>query len=144
MAGSQLNPALYSNISVILEKVFVATGVDIKFKYGLEAEIIDLKSVDSKCHPLINSHNLTITSGAVGGIIEGTPIICGGRNLNGYVEQDCTLLKKEGNVKFKMLEKRMSFSSVILNKTTLWVVGGKDMKLVPDSRFKSLNNSLIQ
>ena len=122
----------------------MATGVDIKFKHGLEAEIIDLKSADSKCHPLINSHNLTITNGAVGGIIEGTPIICGGRNLNGYGEQDCTLLKKEGNVKFKMLEKRMSFSSVILNKTTLWVVGGNYKKLVPDSRFKSLNTSLIQ
>ena len=54
MAGSQLNPALNSNISVILEKVFVATGVDIKFKYGLEAEIIDLKNEDSKCQLLIN------------------------------------------------------------------------------------------
>ena len=107
----------------------MTTGVDIHFKYGLKNEIIDLKNTDNQCDSLINSHNLTITSGAVGGVIDEFPIICGGRNLDGDAEQNCTIMKKERNIKFKMLEKRVDASCVLLNKTTLWIVGGTDLAL---------------
>ena len=124
--GSQLYDIMFFCKLVKNKSFLVATGVDLNFKYGLENEVIDLKHANSKCESFISSDNLTITSGAVGGIINGSPVICGGRNLNGYAEQNCTIFRKEGNTNFEMFEKRVAASSVVLNQTTLWIVGGID------------------
>ena len=86
-----------------------------------ETEVIDL--VDS---------NITCTSSygkleaerqwPVGGLIRNTPILCGGQDLNEKVYDSCILFGQ--NQTIKMNEKRFRSASVILNETTLWIMGG--------------------
>lgn len=53
---------------------------------------------------------------AVGGLINETPIICGGK--------DSCILFGQTKTYIKMQEKRSTAISVVLNETTLWILGG--------------------
>ena len=88
-----------------------------------EIEVIDL--ADS---------NITCTSSfgkleperrwPVGGLIRNTPILCGGQDLNEKVYDTCIRFGQNQTSFIKMNEKRFRSASVILNETTLWIMGG--------------------
>ena len=59
---------------------------------------------------------------AVGGLINETPIVCGGRNLPEYYDSCITFGQTKTSI--KMNEPRSSPASVVLNETTLWIMGG--------------------
>ena len=62
---------------------------------------------------------------AVGGLIGSTPIICGGYDSNYNREESCfTYNQSQWTKTHTMTTKRSYASSVQLNSTTLWIVGG--------------------
>ena len=64
--------------------------------------------------------------GAIGGLLDGIPIICGGTNL-AYTSNKCykiTSKKSYQNVTMSTL--RSNAAGVVINGSTLWITGGKD------------------
>ena len=60
---------------------------------------------------------------AVGGLINETPIICGGKDSNRDRLDSCIVFGQTKTY-IKMQEKRSTAISVVLNETTLWILGG--------------------
>ena len=54
--------------------------------------------------------------GATGGLLQNSPIVCGGsQNRNNYLTSQ--------QIEMKMIEKRTFAASVALDQSTLWIVG---------------------
>ena len=64
---------------------------------------------------------------ATGGLLQKSPIVCGGEKNNFVFSQDCVVIGQPDKT-IKMLEKRSSAASVVLDldQITLWVVGGNN------------------
>ena len=60
---------------------------------------------------------------SVGGLINETPILCGGFDSNGATYDSCIVLSQTKK-SIKMVEPRYSAANVVLNETTLWIIGG--------------------
>ena len=85
-------------------------------------EIVDLLEPSTKYELLYD--NVPDVEFSVGGLLQKSPIICGG-DCNRIVTQDCVVIGQP-TMNMKMLEKRTEASSVVLNYNTLWIVGGVD------------------
>ena len=83
-------------------------------------EILDLLNPDTK-YKLLRD-NVPKVDGATGGLLQNSPIICGGYDKMDYTTRDCVVI---GQPEMKMIEKRVDAASVALDPCTLWIVGGR-------------------
>ena len=82
---------------------------------------------------LADSSNMTCTSafwdlesernGAIGGLINGTPILCGGEDSSNKRYGSCIVFGLTKTF-IELKERRSYAASVMLNETTLWIMGG--------------------
>ena len=79
-------------------------------------EIVDLLNPSAKYQVLAN--NVPRHDWATGGLLQNSPIICGG-----YKSKDCVVIGQP-QLEMKMIEKRAGAASVVLDQSTLWIVGG--------------------
>ena len=86
-------------------------------------EIVDFLNPKTK-YKLLAS-NVPRVNYATGGLLQNSPIVCGGFN-----SQDCVVIGKP-EMEMKMIEKRVGVgaASVALDQNTLWIVGGEDEHL---------------
>ena len=68
-------------------------------------------------------NNVPRVDDATGGLLQNSPIVCGGENEMGNTTQDCFVI---GKAEMRMIEKRSNAVSVALDQRTLWIVGGTD------------------
>ena len=61
---------------------------------------------------------------ATGGLLQNSPIVCGGRDDTYSISQDCVVIGQP-EMEMKMIEKRSYAASVALDQNTLWIVGGE-------------------
>ena len=61
---------------------------------------------------------------SVGGLINETPILCGGHDANFDVVYDSCIVLGQNKKSIKMNKARSYAASVVLNETTLWIIGG--------------------
>ena len=70
--------------------------------------------------------------GAVGGLIQDKPLICGGISSTSsnhcILTKDCICLGGHPNDNFSILEARLNASNVQLDPKTLWITGGQFKK----------------
>ena len=92
-------------------------------------EIVDLLNPRAK-YKLLVINNVPRVNLATGGLLQKSPIICGGLDIifehnypTEYTFRDGTVIGQPEK-KIKMQEKRKGAASVVLDQTTLWVVGG--------------------
>ena len=111
----------------------------------LATEIIDMQSnsdVTSLFGEIPSKRRL-----AVGGLIGSTPIICGGYDSDLEDQDSCfTYNQSQWTKTHTMTTKRHSASSVQLNSTTLWIVGGgnDDDDYLDSSEFVGLDSTVGQ
>ena len=60
---------------------------------------------------------------ATGGLLQNSPIVCGGEDDNYSISGDCVVIGQP-EMEMKMIEKRKFAASVALDQSTLWIVGG--------------------
>ena len=82
---------------------------------------MDLLNPNAKYELLAN--NLPRVSAATGGLLQNSPIVCGGIDEQLKVSQDCVVIGKQ-EMKIRMIAKREGAASVALDQSTLWIVGG--------------------
>ena len=110
---------LYEKVKSYKDRILVITGPP--GRDAQEMAIIDLVNPDNKIE-LPSDIPIPCECGLVGGLLQGKGIICGGgKYINTYHSQDCFVI---GQPSKDILQHRDFASSVVLNKTTLWVVGG--------------------
>ena len=73
------------------------------------------------------ANNVPRVSGATGGLLQNSPIICGGMDSQDNISQDCVVIGQP-EMETKMIEKRKGAASVALDSGTLWIVGGYNGK----------------
>ena len=111
--------------------------------YEKTIEMIDLSiSGNYQCPNWVN-YPISI-HGAIGGLLEGIPIICGGSNY-AYTSNKCykiTSKKSDQNVIMSTL--RSNAAGVVINGSTLWITGGKDhnANALSSSEFIQLNRTM--
>ena len=64
----------------------------------------------------------TRTSGAIGGLLDGLPVICGGF----YDNQIHSIAKDQSKFLGQLSVRRKLAASVVISNNTLWVTGGRD------------------
>ena len=79
---------------------------------------MDFLNPNAKYQLLAN--NVPRVGYATGGLLQNSPIVCGG-----YNSQDCVAIGRP-EMEMKMIEKRRDAASVTLDQNTHWIVGGKD------------------
>ena len=85
---------------------------------------MDFLNPNAKYELLAN--NVPRVLDATGGLLQNTPIVCGGQNKmdgNWNVFNDCVAIGQP-EIEMKMIEKRCYAASVALDQSTLWIVGG--------------------
>ena len=80
---------------------------------------MDFLNPNAKYELLAN--NVPRVSGATGGLLQNSPIVCGG--YDGNYSRDCVVIGQP-EMEMKMIEKRDGAASVALDQSTLWIVGG--------------------
>ena len=103
-------------------KFLITTGGNDARIRNSELLHLSLKS-DEQCFDWVDfPHDLT---GATGGFIENTALVCGGYNDDLVMLDDCYSLNSESTtMSVKMSVKRCDAASIVLNETVLWVSGG--------------------
>ena len=76
---------------------------------------------------------LAVRWGSVGGFISNFPVLCGGQDEYGPWA-DCEVVGNQ-NKHIMMSERRASASGVVLNKTTLWIVGNSNFEILYRLQF---------
>ena len=119
-------------------------------------EIVDFLNPNAKYQVLAN--NMPRVRGATGGLLQNSPVICGGDYGIFSYSKDCVVIGQP-KMEMKMIEKRSDAASVMLNQGTLWIVGGhngsrlKSTEYIkfgqlsvngPDLPFKICGHSMIQ
>ena len=125
-------------------------------------EIVDLLNPSTNYSLL--AKNFPKVSGATGGLLQKSPIICGGwHRYDGWcldlLSKNCGVIGKP-EMEMKMIEKRNAAASVVLNQTNIWIIGGMNrfsplsstefIKIGqpsikgPDLPFTICNHSMIQ
>ena len=116
---------LFTGLSLFfIVKFLVATGCGPK-GYIQKIEVLHLPDSDSD---ILNQY-IPARHGAISAVINNKPIICGGNYYSEYFEDGFVLAQPQK--KFKLTEKRADAASLLLNKNTLWVVGGESDLHVP-------------
>ena len=80
---------------------------------------MDLLNPNAKYELLAN--NVPRVFGATGGLLQNSPIVCGGYDEKYNDSRDCVAI---GQPEMKMIEKRCNAASVAIDQSTLWIVGG--------------------
>ena len=84
---------------------------------------MDLLNPNAKYELLAN--NVPRVDFATGGLLQNSPIVCGGRDEHWNYSQDCVAVGQP-EMEMKMIEKRKGAASVALDQRTLWIVGGEN------------------
>ena len=82
--------------------------------------------------------------GAAGGLLEGIPIICGGKNI-AYTTDKCYKITAKNNEHvFTMSTVRSNAAFVTINDSRLWITGGADhsKNILSSSEFIQLNGTI--
>ena len=69
------------------------------------------------------ANNVPRVGWATGGLLQNSPIVCGGEDEQWNDSQDCVVIGQP-EMEMKMIEKREWAASVALDQSTLWIVGG--------------------
>ena len=116
---------------------------------------MDLLNPNYKYQLLLN--NVPKVGLATGGILQNSPIVCGG-SIYGIASKNCVVIGQP-EMEMKMIEKRSGAASVALDQSTLWIVGGcngDDLSTTefiklgqpsvkgPDMPFRIYGHSMIQ
>ena len=113
-------------------------GGNLASNSGPSTEVIDVANNSLTC----NSFGELETSRtlSMGGLLENIPIVCGGSTTS--VMQSCLIFGQSQTV--TMTSKRYGASSVVLNTTTMWFMGGKSASTtyLSSSEFITLENSV--
>ena len=139
-------PHKVKRFQIIGTKLMVVGGVPETER----SEIIDFSSQQS-CSKVSDIPHTNLKH-AVGGTIQDTPIICGGRKLEESTEVDgsnCLILGNDGNwsISVSLKKPRSSASAVTINDSLLITGGGflgsdgKKMELLADTELISLEKS---
>ena len=124
------------------DKRFLIVGGSHAYAYNLVAtEVIDVQSNSN----VKSSFGQTPSQRkrAVGGLIGFTPIICGGEDNKFHDEESCfTYNQSQWTKTHTMTTKRYGASSVQLNDTTLWIVGGENGTKLDSSEFVGLDSTV--
>ena len=98
---------------------FLVVGGNLASSSGPSTEVIDLDP-SSTCNSF---GDLDIyREYSVGGLLGNTPIVCGGSSSS--IRQSCLIFGQPQTI--TMTEPRYFAASVVLNTTTMWVIGGWD------------------
>ena len=84
-------------------------------------EIIDLINTEFKTQIVVDENGFR--GAATGGILQNQPLICGGYDSDGNTKPDVSIIGAPKNC-FEMMIPRRFSSSVVLNKSKIWVTGG--------------------
>ena len=106
-------------INLPAKRILVASGHTDPTSDSEVSEIIDLTKNNMKCDQFYDL--LAVRWGSVGGFISNSPVLCGGQDEYGPWA-DCEVVGNQ-NKHIMMSERRASASGVVLNETTLWIVG---------------------
>ena len=87
-------------------------------------EIIDLIDMTSK--PVIVADTNGSRKGAIGGILQNKPVICGGYDSDIKSITNFSIIGMT-NDNFKMIRPREFSASIALNESKIWVTGGKSL-----------------
>ena len=94
-------------------------------------EIVDLLNPNTKYELLAD--NVPRFGFATGGLLQKSPIVCGGNDDYGNdvcnFSQDCAVIGKP-EMKFRMIEDRISAAGVAIDQNTFWIVGGDNRRKV--------------
>ena len=85
--------------------------------------------------------NVPTVSVATGGLLQNSPIVCGGKNEIWNDSQDCVVI---GQPKRKMIEKRSGAASVAIDQNTLWIVGGQNGNDLRSTEFIKLGQPSVK
>ena len=124
-----------------VSKFLIATGDD--GSYSETIEIIDLSISGNYQCPFWVNYPIAI-HGAIGGLLEGIPVICGGTNL-AYTSNICYKIKSKKTYEIvAMSTTRSNAAGVVINGSTLWITGGKDhnANVFWSSEFIQLNETM--
>ena len=91
---------------------------DYQTDYQKQTEVIDLTDSSLTCTSAFGKLE-SVRRYAMGGLINEAPILCGGMNSN----PSCIVFG-QAKTSIKMNEPRSGAASVVLNETTLWIMGG--------------------
>ena len=80
---------------------------------------MDLLNPNSKYELLAN--NVPRVSSATGGLLQNSPIVCGG-----YNSRACVVIGQP-EMEMEMIKKREGAAKVALRRNTLWIVGGSNV-----------------
>ena len=84
-------------------------------------EIIDL--IDTTSKPIIVIDTTGSRKGAIGGILQNKPVICGGYDTDIKTIPNYSIIGMSNN-DFKMMSPRDFSASIALNESKIWVTGG--------------------
>ena len=111
--------------------------------YEESIEMIDLSISGNYQCPYWVNYPIAI-HGAIGGLLEGIPIICGGLN-HAYTSNKCyKITSKKSYQNVTMSTMRSNAAGVVINGSTLWITGGKDhnANALSSSEFIQLNGTM--
>ena len=102
---------------------------------------MDLLNPNAKYELLAN--NVPRVGFATGGLIQNTPIVCGGEDNKFSISGDCVVIGQP-EMEMKMIEKRSLAASVALDQNTLWIVGGWNGHTVNNTKFIHSSTEFIK
>jgi hypothetical protein len=122
-------------------KVLVTTGQPTS--NSVKSEVIDLEDASNICQDL-EDYPIGV-GGAVGGLLnQGDPLVCGGFNGGFRYTNVCYVVNQPGQSS-EMLEKRAWSASLTLNRTHLWITGGRyGNGLLQTSEFVSIGQPSVK
>ena len=97
---------------------------------------MDLNNPNVKYELLAN--NVPRVEFATGGLLQISPIVCGGYNSRAYV------VIGQPEMEMKMIEKRRFAASVALDQNTLWIVGGENGDDLNSTEFIKLGQPSVK
>ena len=87
-----------------------------------QTEVIDLTDSSLTCSTSEFGDLESVRYNAMGGLINETPVLCGGKDYPEYYDSCIVFGQTKTSIKLK--EPRSQAASVMLNKKTLWILGG--------------------
>ena len=117
-------------IQIIADTILIATGEP--YENGKKTEIIDLLDPANQFE-LSNDYNESVISRSVGGTLQDQLYIFGGVRHEDFLKDVLVIGQPDSTTKLQMLQNRSQASSVILNNSTFWVVGGERRNSQNDS-----------
>ena len=118
-------------------RYLVATGKG----SGEKAEILDLSDPTMSSTKSCLSEDISYRYGSAGGMLGTIPVICGGKDANANFLKKCLLYGKSQTI--TMDSKRYYPSSVALNNSMIWILGGYNGARLSSTEFISIKNGAV-